>query len=80
MKIIPTDYKIEHDLNEHTYYIVRRMSLKYNNKWFVTMYDRNAFLVESDMGWSSWTCDEHGYNTPEEALEAWERYIKTKGY
>jgi hypothetical protein len=44
------------------------------------MYDRNAFLVESDMGWSSWTCDEHGYNTPEEALEAWERYIKTKGY
>lgn len=79
MKLIPTDYKIEHDFNEHTYYIVRRMSGECNLRWFVTMYDRNTYLMESHMGWSNWSLEGYGYDTPEKALEAWERYIKTRG-
>jgi hypothetical protein len=78
VKIIPIDYKIEHDLNEHVYYIVLRISNKYKPKWFVTMYDRNTYLVEKWNEWSSFACDEYGYDTPEEALKGWERYIKTK--
>jgi hypothetical protein len=76
MNLIPTEYKIEHTLNEHFYYIIRRMSNKYNYKWFVTIIHRNQYLVEEYMGWSDFACDKYGYDTPEDALEAWERYVK----
>lgn len=78
MELIPTDYRIEQDLNEHTYYVVRRCTNKFGYKWFVTMYDRVVFLSEKHMEWSDWPCDAYGYDTPEEAFEGWKRYIKTK--
>jgi hypothetical protein len=30
------------------------------------------------MRWDYWTGDENGYNTADEALEAWKKYIENK--
>jgi len=76
MELIPTEYKIKHDFNEYVYYIVLKISTIGNKKWFITMYDRNTHLNHIDKTWSDWVVDWYGFDTPEEALEAFEKYLK----
>jgi len=76
MELIPIEYKIKHDFNEYTYYIVSRNTNKGNQKWFITMYRKEIYFNIEDMSWTYFALDWCGFNKPEEALEAFEKYLK----